>query len=148
MYYRAATRDDLPFIIGHWVDSYVGRGQPKVGGKPLTLLRKHYRAAVRATVVDVLSRPSTHVVIACCRLDPKVIYGFVALDASHDFPVVHYCYVKELFRGMDIGSTLVMLARDGKPGVLRYTFWTRSARRFVPEAQYDASLVTRAKREV
>lgn len=145
VFYRAATRDDLPFILAHWVDSYA-RGTPAVARRPLTIMRRHYRSAVRSTVTDILAKPTTRVVMASCRLDPNIIYGFACYDVAEDFPILHYCYCKELFRGMDIGSTLVQLARDGKPGILRYTFHTKAAKRFLPGALLEPQLVTRAGR--
>lgn len=137
--YRRATPDDLKFILSSWVRSYCRHGKGE------SLLRKLFVDAVRGTIGDILQQPTTRIVVACNRLDPNIIFGWACYDVAHEFPVLHYVYVKELFRGGDIGSTLVKQARAGKPGVMRYTFRTKAGERLLPEAQFDQRLVTRSQ---
>jgi hypothetical protein len=98
---------------------------------------------VRVTVTDILRRPTTRAVVACNPLNPALIWGFSVWDDGPT-PALHYCYVKEVFRGNGIGTELTRLARDGRPGHLRISYRTPACRRFLPEAQFEPRLL-RAK---
>ena len=136
--YRAATRDDLRFILSAWVRSFSHRRKPPEGVSP-----KHYRAALRATIADILRRPSTCGVVACNPLNPNLIWGFAVYE-SGDSPVLFYVYVKEVFRGNGIGTELTRLARDGRPGVMQIAYRTPAGQRLLPEAQYNPRLLRKA----
>lgn len=144
--YRAATKDDLRFILSSWVRSYTHRRKPPEG-----MSMKGFRAGVRVTIADILRRPTTRAVIACNPLNERLIWGFAIFDDPDDYresePVLHYCYVKEVFRGNGIGTELTRLARNGRPGHLRISYRTPACRRFLPEAQYEPRLLRKPTQE-
>ena len=139
--YRAATKDDLRFILSSWARSYTHRRKPPEG-----MSMKGYRAGVRVTIADILRRPTTRAVIACNPLNASLIWGFSVFE---DGPtaVLHYCYVKEVFRGNGIGTELTRLARNGRPGHLRISYRTPACCRFLPEAQYEPRLLRKPTQE-
>lgn len=143
--YRSATKDDLRFILSSWVRSYTHRRKPPEG-----MSMKGYRAGVRLTIADILRRPTTRAVIACNPLNDALIWGFSIFDDPDGpgEPVLHYCYVKEVFRGNGIGTELTRLARSGRPGRLRISYRTPACRRFLPEADYQPRLLRKSTQEI
>lgn len=133
--YRAATREDLRFILASWARSFSHTRKAPEGLAP-----KHYRAALRATIADILRRPTARAVVACNPNNPNLIWGFAVFEDTGS-PVLHYCYVKELFRGNGIGSHLVQIARGNRPGVMRYSYRTPACHRFLAGAEYDRRLL-------
>lgn len=136
--YRAANKSDLRFVISAWTRSFAH--QRKV---PEGLTPKRYREALRNTVLDILRRNSVRVVVACNPLNDRLIWGFAVYEAGPS-PVLHYCYVKEVFRGNGIGGELVAIARDKHPGVLHYSYRTPACRTFLAGAEFDKKLLRRS----
>jgi hypothetical protein len=139
--YRAAATADLRFILSSWVRSYTHKRKPPEG-----MSMKGFRAGVRVTVTDILRRPTTRAVVACNPLNPTLIWGFAVFEDGPT-PALHYCYVKEVFRGNGIGTELTRLARDGRPGHLRISYRTPACRRFLPEAQFEPRLLRKQPQE-
>lgn len=133
--YRAATPDDLRFILSSWVRAFAWQRKTPEGMTP-----RHYRAALRATIGDILRRPTTRVAVACNPHNHNLVWGWAAFEDGPT-PVLHFVYVKELFRGLGIGSKLVEIARDGRPGVMRYSYRTPACRKFLAGAEYDKRLL-------
>lgn len=135
--YRPATARDLAFVIKSWVRSYAA---DKRAG---SMTRARLVAAIRGTIDDLLHQPTTRLMLAVNALAPDQIWGFVCFDVGRDFPVLHFVYVKSLFRECGIGSGLVARAREDKPGVIRYTFDTADRRHVVREGHFKPGLVRR-----
>jgi hypothetical protein len=140
--YRAATKDDLRFVLSSWVRSYTHRRKPPEG-----MSLKGWRAGVRVTIADLLRRTTTRAVVACNPLNDTLIWGFAIFDDGPE-PVLHYCYVKEVFRGNGIGTELTRMARNGRPGSLRISYRTPACRRFLPEAVYQPRLLRKPTQEI
>ena len=56
-------------------------------------------------------------------------------------PVVHFIYVKELFRAMGLGRKMLALSYGDRSQDLRYTLKTRNSGRLFREAKYKPFLV-------
>lgn len=66
---------------------------------PKDLFMVHYKHIVEALINKHLVK------VACLKEDRDVILGYSIL--SHDFKVIHWCFVKSAFRKQGIGKALV-----------------------------------------
>lgn len=114
--FRPAEPGDLHYILKTWIRDF--KRSPFAG--PYT--SKRLIVALKATIADILARGT--VTVACSARRPQVIFGFVVYETNWPFPLVHYVYVKGLFRSMNIGGTLLSLALGHGTGAPRYTFKT------------------------
>lgn len=131
---RRATPKDMPFVLQSWTRSYAREVDPG------PLYPRAIADAVHASVTCLLARPGVELAIATNPSNEWFIFGYVCFERTATGPVLHWVYVKDLYRGMDIGSDLVAYARGDSPGPLRYTYKTRAAARLVPEAEYAPKL--------
>ncbi len=96
---RPPTPDDLAFIYSSWLKSY----------KHDSLLGKSVRTTVYfENYREVLDRllATSSVLVACISDEPSVILGYLV----HEDSIAHYCFVKESFRRMGIGASLLEYA--------------------------------------
>ena len=134
---RPGCEDDLPFVLKTWTRSYAA--DPGSGSQT----RQRLVSGIRGTILDLLQHPTTELVVGIDE-GTGLIRGFVCFDTGREFPVLHYVYVKDGYRGEGLGSQLIDAARAGKTGPVRYTFRTRACRsRLFRGAQYRRGLVCR-----
>jgi hypothetical protein len=131
---RPATDKDWPFILQSWTRSYAREVDPG------PLAPRAVADAVHASVTRLLEKPGVEVAVATNPHNAWFIFGYVVFERAADGPILHWVYVKDLYRGMRIGSDLVAYARGEQPGQLRVTFRTKAASRLVPEAKYAPKL--------
>jgi len=131
---RPATLKDRPFVLQSWTRSYAREVEPG------PLYPRAIADAVHASVTCLLARPGVELAIATNPDNHWFIMGYVAYERGPDGPILHWVYVKDLFRGMRIGSDLVAYARGNQPGPLYITYRTKAAARLVPEAKYVPKL--------
>jgi hypothetical protein len=114
--FRPPEASDLNFILSSWAESF--RKSPWSGA----LSDKLYFDSCRAHVEEVLSRPTCQVLclVAPGEKPPHDILGYACWQPG----VLHYVYVKHLFRKTGIAKSL--LSRIGITGGI-YTFKTRAA---------------------
>lgn len=126
---RPATPEDIPFIYSSWLKSFKHDSQ----------LGKSMRSSVffenyREIIDSILSR--SEVMIACLAEDPFVILGYLVFSDR----VVHYAFVKEVFRGKGILTTLT----NNIPTFLSYTHKTFSLQEHkLTSMQYNPLLLYR-----
>lgn len=134
---RPAIDEDLPFVLKTWTRSYAA--DPGSGSQT----RPRLVSGIRGTILDLLQHSTTELLVGCNE-KTLLIEGFVCFDTGRPFPVLHYVYVKEGYRGNGYGSQLIAAARADKTGPVRYTFRTRACRsRLFRGAQYRRGLVCR-----
>lgn len=93
---------DLAFIMASWLQSYFRTSNyTKDVSEPI------YYAEHRKVVETILSRPETRVEVACNPDDNKQIYGYAVTEAHHALRIVHYVFVKRLFRDFGIAKALL-----------------------------------------
>ena len=93
---RDATDKDLAFITSTWMQSYY----PQCG-----LGFDDYKHFQNKLVKGLLSR--SYNLVACDDSDHNLIFGWVSYDEYLNDPVVHYIYVKALYRRMGISKQLM-----------------------------------------
>jgi GNAT superfamily N-acetyltransferase len=131
---RPPTEKDYPFILQSWVRTYARSFEEG------PLWPRAIADAVHASVQRRLSRAGVEVAVATNPTNPWFIFAYVVFERTPDGPVVHWVYVKDMYRNMGIGSDLVAYARGDAPGPLRITYRTPAAARLMPEAVYAPKL--------
>jgi hypothetical protein len=53
----------------------------------------------------IIAKPTNTILIACDINDHDTIFGFSCL--SSDFNIIHWVFIKKLFRGKGVGKSLV-----------------------------------------
>lgn len=119
---RNALPTDAAFVFSTWQKSYRnGSGFiRRVSGKI-------YYDAQREVIEALMRRPSTTVAIACNRAEADQIYGWICAEKHNNAVVVHYVYVKSMFRGQGIGKALLKAFDVGPSVDMYYTHHTHHA---------------------
>lgn len=119
-----------PLIYQTWVRGYAG------AHKWAPLSRRAVAHATRACIDELVRRPGVEVAVATNPTNHWFMYGYAVYDTAYEFPVLHWLYVKELYRGMDIAGDLLRdHVRAGRPGVLHYTYDVPWAHKLFPEGK-------------
>lgn len=134
---RDATTEDLGYIIKCWLESY--RNSPY--GKnlaPADYYRDQYAETSR-----ILAR--CPVTIASLTEDPDTICGFICSERlPEDIVVIHYVYVKLLFRKEGVAKMLCNSAGPTTPTVCSHTNWVFNKLRhkysLITEREFDTLL--------
>lgn len=94
---REAKGKDLSFIYSTWVNSY------RYGSSLGKSCRNSIFFPEYNRIVDaILEKPRTKILVATTPEDPDTILGYLV----HDPDVIHYVFVKEVFRKMGIARSL------------------------------------------
>lgn len=133
---RSATDSDLEFVVAAWVESY--RMSHFSGPIPMPLYRSHMTEYVRW----MLARPGIEVLVAHKpgESPPDDVYGWLCMENDMPMrvrrfdhqrgmtvedelvsaqPIVHYVYVKQLFREHGIANRLFQFAEiDPRAGLV------------------------------
>lgn len=109
---RLATFEDLRFVKSSWFDSYWNcYAKKKIEG---VIYREEMRAAIERTI-----NPTVRVLVAFFPEVPDEVLGWSATEGD----VLHYVYVKGVYRRRGIGRGLV------PDGTLYYTHGTDASGR-------------------
>lgn len=96
---RKATEADVPFIFSSWLKSY----RSSFFGQNISttiFYNEHHK------VIERLLK-SCEVWIACNDNDSTELYGFICAEVQQGILIIHYTYVKQLFRTLGIGKMLL-----------------------------------------
>lgn len=115
---------DKAFVYESWLESF--RVSHAAGPFPMRMYRKVYTETLDA----LIARPGAQVLVACSPDDDDQVLGFVCHERRATVPpIVHYLYVKQLFRRERV-ATILMTAADIPTGRrFIYTFKTPVATR-------------------
>lgn len=116
---RPANQEDVPFIFSSWLKSY------KYAPWCRNLTNTVYYAEHHKVIERLLK--TNDVIIACNPEDPSQIYGFVCAGTVDGIFCLHYMYVKQSFRGLGIGKTLLNAFQHDPSTAAVYTHHTRIA---------------------
>lgn len=94
---RPFKAEDKAFIMATWL-----KGQYYGNVWFSEISKKDYNVQYATFIEQVLARPGTKVNIACLRDDTEVILGYSVLSPA----TLHWCYVKEPWRGRGIARLL------------------------------------------
>ena len=111
---RPARKEDINFIFDSWLKSW--RKSRYAGVIPNHL----YYATYRATIESLVAR-GAELNVACHAQNEDHILGWSCTEVTSDgFSVLHYCYTKDPFIGLQIDHALLDEMPGQKPGF--YTF--------------------------
>lgn len=116
---RKAGRADIPFITSSWLESF--RNAPMVRGVPNSIYY-HYHHKILEEVL-----PRSVVLMACNAEDTDQLVGFICAEVFEKSLVVHYVYVKQAFRRLEVAKRMLQTLIDSeKPELIQYTAKTPS----------------------
>lgn len=120
---RSIQSEDLAFVIAAWLKSF--RRSPFAGVIPNDLYHATYK-----NCFDQLLQRGMKVTVVCNTSNPDQLLGFIAYEtAANGTPVVHYLFVKDVFRGNGIGKLLLADANVKRGSPFIYTFKTSDSRK-------------------
>lgn len=122
--YRAAIAEDANFIFNSWLRSY--RNSPFARNISNTIYFNEQHKLLEELV------KTCKVVVACNESDTSQIYGYIVGDNIDGFLVIHYLYVKQSFRNMGIGKSLLNMFDHDIDKAAIYTHHTKIADRLAP----------------
>lgn len=111
------TPSERNFVIDSWLRSYEKSEFAHVVGRRYVL--EH-----RACILRALDATSVVTLLACDLDDPDLVLGFICYEAPS---VLHYIYVKSVFRRSGISRYLLESTVLAEADVLTCTHWTPSA---------------------
>ncbi len=109
---------DMPFVYKAWITSY--RTSDRAGTVP-----DHVFYALTKIAINQLLARGMKIALAVSPDDDDQILGFIAYEAPG--PVLHYCFVKDMFRRQGVASLLTAYANFAPDGPLFCTHWTEGA---------------------
>ena len=119
--FRPYLREDIPFIQNSW-----GRSYYNAVPKHRVLTPEVFHTYHRPKREKFFANPTAAVIIASPEKN-DLILGYVAVEKPpiEDCIIIHYLYVKEVFRGEGIGLELL---RKVSNGTVFFTHLTPSGR--------------------
>lgn len=112
--FRAYNEGDLPFIHSSWENSYF-QNSPNIKFLTRAVFRVHHRP-IRERI---LASPGATIIVCTSKEDPDLILGWIAVEPiptrdDKEAIIIHYLYVKEVFKKEGIASTLISLSTHNK----------------------------------
>ena len=116
---RTATEADVPFIFNSWLKSYQASQR--------SVLPAIYFDGQHKRIEAILQRST--VLLAVNKADDTQIYGYLVFEMVQDVLVIHYAYVKNMYRQMGIFALLSQNLPAGLEGF--YTHDTHTASKLI-----------------
>ena len=127
-----------PFVLETWLTSF--RKSPWAGVVPNDLYKPVYLNAIK----QLLDRGA----MVLCAVNPDKpdhILGWICFERTSDsVPVVHYVFVKPLYRKRGVAKSLFASAGIDPTARFFYTFKTPAARYF-PGGRFEPAIARRQK---
>jgi hypothetical protein len=102
---RAATQADVAFIFNSWLKSFKNANAVRGILPPVYFEFQH-------KVIEALLQRA-NVQVACNPAAENEIWGYAVYETVEGVSVLHYAYVKELYRGLGVYRALVAGLGDG-----------------------------------
>jgi len=118
---RKAGQEDVGFIFNAWLKSY------KFSLFSKNITNTIYYAEHHKVIERLLKTHET--IIACNSEDPSQIFGFINAGRVDGIFCLNYIYVKQPFRNLSIGKTLLNAFDHDPSSASVYTHHTRAADR-------------------
>jgi len=115
---RLATDTDYPLIYSSWLKSFADADQARLVTKSVYYQEHH-------ALIDKLIAKKALFFVACSKHDDDHVYGWICVNLASKPQVVHYVYVKQIYRKIGIANYLMEMVQ--KPYI--YT----QKNRFQPE---------------
>ena len=95
---RPMRRDDEPFVYRAWLEGYWPHS-----GAPLIMSKSEWLPRWHRVIEHLLDTPEGGALVAHIEGKPEQLLGF----ASSGHGCLHWCYVKQAFRGLGIARELL-----------------------------------------
>jgi predicted GNAT family acetyltransferase len=130
--FRAYEPNDIPFIHSSWENSYY-QGLPYIEHLSRAVFRLHHRP-VRERI---LNQPNVTIIVCTSKEDPNLILGWIAVETiptrnNESSIIIHYVYVKEVFKKEGIATHLLNLVTKDSDLIL-CSHLTERARKIMKE---------------
>lgn len=125
---RKAVQADVGFIFNAWLKSF----KFSLFAKNITntiFFTEHHKVIER-----LLKQNET--IIACNPDDESQIFGFINAGNVDGILCVNYIYVKQSFRNLGIGKTLLESFRPDSESAAVYTHFTRMSEKLAPKYNF------------
>lgn len=100
--FRAFEEDDFNFIISSWLQGLYH------GNEFFNLIdKKTYFDKYHTIIENILKTEFIHCTIACLKDSPDVILGYSIFSKTLTGSVLHWLFVKEVWRKIGIGTKLI-----------------------------------------
>ena len=130
--------NDETFLLDSWLNAY--RASPWAGAVPNNKYFDVYGDAIK----ELLTRGSK-VLVACNPDNSSQILGWVCYELSaRGDKVVHFVYVKDVFRKLGIANSLIGAAGINPKGRFYYTYKTKMSKVF-KLAAHEPAIARRVK---
>jgi hypothetical protein len=116
---RPATESDVPFIFNSWLKCYRHSHNTRGCENPVYFAQHH-------VLLEGLCKRS-NIVMACNENDISQIYGYVCSEMVENVLVVHFIYVKEMYRKFGVAAMLAEAVGFKKDAPVFYTHRTYSS---------------------
>lgn len=127
---RPHRSSDLNFIQNSWGSSYYKGAEYNSSLSP-----KEFNLEHRPIREKILNNPNTSVIIACGKVDEDLILGWIIIEKPKTKgTILHYIYIKEVFKGEGISESLLAQALKAKP--ILVTHMTDRARKIIKKKKY------------
>jgi hypothetical protein len=123
---RPLESSELAHVYVTWIKSFADSPWAK-GMKPTV-----YEDRQRKLINEILQRPDARLLAACTKDEPDTVFGWACVEGG----VVHYVFVKEAFRRLEIAKQILAAMPKG----FRFTHRTFTAIplvRNIPGIVYD-----------
>ena len=97
--YRQVLEEDKPFLFNSWLKSF------RQGTLAANVDNSIYYTNHHKLVEKILSKSKT--IICCNSDDPSIIYGYVTYQIVDGQFVLHYLYIKNIYRKLGLGRKLL-----------------------------------------
>lgn len=97
---RQANEDDVNFLFNSWLRSFRGSGSLAKGVVNTVYFTEHHK------VIEKILKTAA-VYVAVDPEDSKNIYGWVCFEYIEGVFCLHFAYVKHIYRGLGIATTLL-----------------------------------------
>ena len=122
---RKAVAADVPFIFSNWLKSYRDSNFAHCISTTV-YFTEHHR------VVERLLK-SCDVYVACNEKDTSELYGFICAQQLEGILVIHFTYVKHIYRMLGIGTMLLNSLNHDASKASMYTHHTRPCKVLAPK---------------
>lgn len=116
---RPATEADVPFIFNSWLKCYRHSNNTRGCENPVYFAQHHI-------LLEGLCKRA-RIMIACNENDIAQIYGYVCSETVEDVLVIHFLYVKEMYRKFGVAAILAADAGFKREAPVFYTHRTFSS---------------------
>lgn len=108
--FRFAAKEDESFIYNSWLKSF--RDSDSVKHITNTVFYKRHHALIEKLMTK------SSVLLAVNPEDPSQIMGYVCFDVIDDVLLLHYVYVKQTYRSLNVATSLLKAVNPnfGKTG--------------------------------